>query len=247
MKTMTAVLVMAMGCKGTEQREAPKPKEEPASKSDDEKSEKKPQKKDAPPKPVEAKALLAEYGENEVKGDESYKGKRLRLHGLVGDIKKDLDDVPYVTVGTGAELELPIAQCYFADGVEGLGELKPKQSITVDCKCDGVMLNVIMRDCSFAPSVALTFCQTLEAAGAVVKCKASGNLVGFGAKGSKEMAGFVAHYDAAVFDAALVKMKASEKKDFPNMVGSPKTGIIVRWKTGTAIDDKKIRDALAAE
>lgn len=51
--------------------------------------------------------LLADYENNEVGADLKYKGKYLKVTGKVGDIKKDILDDIYVTVGTGSSSSCP--------------------------------------------------------------------------------------------------------------------------------------------
>lgn len=202
----------------------------------------------APPQAVDVAALLKDYGANELKADDKYKGKLIRLSGKVGEVKKDITDQIYVTVGTGAQFELPIAQCFFGDEHrKDAAALTPGQSVKVDCTVDGLMGNVLLKDCSFAPSVALAVCKKLEGAGAVSNCQAKGsNIEEFGAKGS-HTAGVVGQWDEQnVFDA-MVKHAAS-KKDLPNSATSPKAHVLVMWKTD-APDDvnpkiKKTIDAL---
>ncbi len=98
---------------------------------------------------IVAAELLKDYKENEVAADAKYKGKRLITGGLVGDIKKDIMDKIYVTVGTAAPFEIPKAQCFFDDASAGqIATLKKGQTIIVDCECEGLMMNVIMRNCT---------------------------------------------------------------------------------------------------
>lgn len=113
-----------------------------------------PQRASAPPAPsaltVELDALLGGYKGNEVAADAKYKGKRIRTTGLVGDIKKDILDRPYVTVGHGTDFEIPTVQCFLASSYTGrAASLRKGQSITVTGKVDGLMMNVLMSDCTF--------------------------------------------------------------------------------------------------
>jgi len=93
--------------------------------------------------------LLKDYKGNEVRADATYKGKRVRVTGTVDDIKKDIMDSIYVTIGTGAQFEIPQAQCYFDDDfAKKAASLEHGQKITVDCDAAGLMMNVQMKDCS---------------------------------------------------------------------------------------------------
>jgi hypothetical protein len=57
-------------------------------------------------------SILSEYRDNELRADSKYKGRLVEVTGYVGDVKKDLLDEPYVTLGTGAGLEIPKVQCF---------------------------------------------------------------------------------------------------------------------------------------
>jgi hypothetical protein len=104
----------------------------------------------APAQQVAVKTLLDEYKGNEVKADTLYKGKRLQITGKVGDIKKDITDSIYVTIGTGARFEIPSAQCFFDDkDTAKAAGLTKGESITVECDCSGLMMNVLMKNCEF--------------------------------------------------------------------------------------------------
>src|SRR5580692_11302117 len=68
---------------------------------------------------VPAATLIADYKGNEVRGDAKWKGKLVRVSGIIGDIKKDFTDSAYVTIGTGAELSLEDVHCQLADSQQG--------------------------------------------------------------------------------------------------------------------------------
>jgi hypothetical protein len=72
----------------------------------------------APPPPaqaVELDTLLGAYKGNEVGADAAFKGQRISTTGILGDIKKDILGSPYVTVGHGKQIEIPVVQCMLAD------------------------------------------------------------------------------------------------------------------------------------
>jgi hypothetical protein len=98
---------------------------------------------------VDAKTLLKDYKDNEVRADGLYKGKIVQTTGKIGDIKKDIMDSVYVTVGTGASIEIPIVQCFVdAAGAAKASSLKKGATITVKGEVQGLMMNVQMHDCS---------------------------------------------------------------------------------------------------
>lgn len=50
---------------------------------------------------VDVATLLSAYKGNEVKADNTYKGKYFEVRGVVDEVKKDFADDTYVTIGTG--------------------------------------------------------------------------------------------------------------------------------------------------
>lgn len=98
----------------------------------------------APVVDVTARKLYADYDANEVSADDKYKGKILRVSGTIMTIGKDVMDAPYVELGVGDDV-LGV-QCMF-DDTGALGSLRKGQKLTVRCKGDGKMGNVILRGC----------------------------------------------------------------------------------------------------
>ena len=97
---------------------------------------------------VSAMQIVSEYDNNEIAADSRYKGKYVRISGVVNDIAKDILDNMYVTIGGGADFELRLVQAFFPAKYEGiLAELRKGSRITVVCRIDGLMLNAIGSDC----------------------------------------------------------------------------------------------------
>ena len=97
---------------------------------------------------INIKQILSSYKNNEVHADNLYKGKLVQVTGIIGDIKKDFLNNLYVTLGTGAEFEIPQIQAFFDDSKSGqLGQLNKRERLTVVCRVDGLMMNVIAKDC----------------------------------------------------------------------------------------------------
>jgi hypothetical protein len=112
--------------------------------------------KPTPPKPtamvVPLQTLLSEYKSNEVRADSQYKGNVVQITGIVGDVKKDILGSIYVTLGTGAAFEIPVAQCFFDDRLaQQAATLNKGSKITVRGRVDGLMMNVLVRDAEFVP------------------------------------------------------------------------------------------------
>ena len=115
---------------------AAEPTEKPAEKSD-------PAEQEAAIE-VTAKELLKEY-----EADETYRDKLVTVTGIINDIGKDVLDDTYVAVGTGDDYEFTTVQCYFSDEGElaKVGDLEKGAEITVTGTCDGLSINVLLKDC----------------------------------------------------------------------------------------------------
>ncbi|WP_447792532.1 OB-fold protein [Pseudomonas farris] len=97
---------------------------------------------------VEIRQLLSDYKNNEIGADNKYKGSHVQVTGIVGNIKKDIMDNLYVTLGTGAQFEIPEVQAFFDDSMNNkLGSLSKGQKLTVVCRIDGLMMNILGKDC----------------------------------------------------------------------------------------------------
>ena len=101
---------------------------------------------------TDAGALLKEYKDNEVAADQKYKGKVIQISGVVGEVRKGFSDQIYVTVGTGAAFELPMAQCFFDESASAkAATLKKGDQVTIKGRVDGLILNVVVQDSVFIP------------------------------------------------------------------------------------------------
>lgn len=97
---------------------------------------------------INASKILSDYRNNEVQADNVYKGKYVEVTGWVGEIKKDLFGSLYITVGTGAEFEIPQVQAFFDDSMNNkLATLNKGARVTIVCKVEGLMMNVIAKKC----------------------------------------------------------------------------------------------------
>ncbi|MCW5931160.1 MAG: hypothetical protein KIS69_05765 [Bacteroidetes bacterium] len=101
----------------------------------------------APAISISAHQLYQEYAANEVAADQKYKGQVLSVTGTVDAIAKDITDNIYVTL-KGDEY-IGDVQCYFADNhTNEAAQLSKGMRITVKGKCDGMMMNVLLRGCA---------------------------------------------------------------------------------------------------
>ncbi|MFP2960480.1 OB-fold protein [Myxococcus sp. 1LA] len=101
-----------------------------------------------PPKDVELRTLLSEYADNEVRADSNFKDHVIQTSGIVDDVKKDILDSVYITVGTGRRFETPQVQCFVADAhVKKAATLSKGARVGVRGRVQGLMMNVLVHDC----------------------------------------------------------------------------------------------------
>jgi hypothetical protein len=92
---------------------------------------------EAPPVEVSADKLASDYKANEVSADELYRGKVLRVSGVVHSIKKGITDEPYVVLR--AAHEFLGVHANFEDA-SGLRDLAPGKQIVVRCIGNNVIM-----------------------------------------------------------------------------------------------------------
>jgi hypothetical protein len=120
---------------------------------------------------VDAKQLLKDYKDNELRGDAQYKGKRILLVGKAGEVKRDVTGAIYLTVTSGADTEIPEAQCFFdEEDATGLAAISHGQLVAVTGTVAGLMGNVLVKTCSLSSATALDACDKLRDAGVVAQC-----------------------------------------------------------------------------
>jgi len=101
---------------------------------------------EAPAMTVSASQLYADYEANGVAADEKYKGKVLLVTGKVNSIDRDIMETIYVTL-QGDEYFGDV-QCFFAeDHVSTASQLSKGQTVTVKGKCEGKLMNVMLKGC----------------------------------------------------------------------------------------------------
>jgi aspartyl/asparaginyl-tRNA synthetase len=104
---------------------------------------------------VSIRELLKEYKDNEVRADANFKGKRIRVTGIVDDVKKNITNDIYITLGTGKQFEIPKVQCYFDDSLANqAAQLSKGARVTVEGRVKGLMMNVQVDDCEFVTATA---------------------------------------------------------------------------------------------
>jgi hypothetical protein len=97
-----------------------------------------------------AQQIYAAYQANEIAADGLFKGKTVEFAGNVRDIGKDVLGSPYLTLETGSEAWGSLQAMFPRSSESQLASISKGQRVILQCRCDGkIMLNVILRDCSF--------------------------------------------------------------------------------------------------
>lgn len=103
---------------------------------------------DAPPEEIDLAKLLKEYGSNEVRADDAFKGHVVEFGGVAGALERGTIGGITLTIGTGKTFERPQAHCFFdAAQTKRVKELNKGDRVRVRGKVDGLMMNVILRHC----------------------------------------------------------------------------------------------------
>lgn len=98
---------------------------------------------------VDIRTLLSEYTDNEVRADSTFKGRYVQIDGVVNDVKRDVLNTIYVTLGSGV-LEVIQVQCFFNEGqAKKAASLSRGTRVSVRGRVDGLLMNVLMKDCEF--------------------------------------------------------------------------------------------------
>ena len=96
---------------------------------------------------VSAAELYAEYKANEVAADQRYKGRVVAVSGVVDNIGKGIMGTMYVALDTGEMVGS--VQCMFGkEHANSLAGLSKGQSVTIQGKCTGKMMNVLLDGCA---------------------------------------------------------------------------------------------------
>lgn len=95
--------------------------------------------------------MIQEYKDNEVAADEKYKGKTVKVTGLVKDIGKDIFDSSYITINDGKDITWDYAQCYFKnkDEIAKVANLQKGDTVTLIGKVGSYSLSLTINKCVF--------------------------------------------------------------------------------------------------
>jgi hypothetical protein len=97
---------------------------------------------------VTAPELIALYQRNEVAADRMLKGSKIAVKGTIDKVGKDFLGDPYITLKDSEEYSIRSVQAFFGRDDEAmLAELAPGQRVIVFGKVNGLMMNVLLKDC----------------------------------------------------------------------------------------------------
>ncbi|MDQ0592726.1 hypothetical protein QFZ37_001095 [Chryseobacterium ginsenosidimutans] len=90
--------------------------------------------------------LYRAYEANEVSADEHYKGEKMAVTGIVGNIGKDILDNPYISLKVDY---FQFVNCYFSDkNNKIISQISKGQKVTIIGECAGLTLtDVVVQDC----------------------------------------------------------------------------------------------------
>lgn len=100
---------------------------------------------------ISAGELLSDFLENKVAAEERWNGRTVEVSGIIKDINTDILGTIYVTIGSGGAFshEGRSVQCYFDDSKRtAVTTLRRSQRIAIRGRVDGLMFNVLLKDCS---------------------------------------------------------------------------------------------------
>lgn len=95
---------------------------------------------------ITASELYRAYEANEVSADEQYKGKKMAVTGVVGNIGKDILDNPYISLKVDY---FQSVNCYFSDkNNKIISQISKGQKVIIIGECAGLTLtDVVVQDC----------------------------------------------------------------------------------------------------
>ncbi len=200
---------------------------------------------------VDVAALLKDYKDDAARADAKYKGKHLRVSGVVADVRKGENGGVSVTLGTGAEIETPLAECFFTpEYAQAAATFTKGLKLTVEGDCEGLASTIALRRCGFgsaatanaAPPLqdgkgAMDVCTKLEAAGLAAKCSpvaGPGEKARFDLPSLPGKSGLVVRLaDPLMFSKYVAGMAAQpQASPLRPYYGSPKARIVVHLASG---------------
>lgn len=89
--------------------------------------------------------IVEAFEANEVQATERFKGRRMLVTGTIESIGLDIMDHPYITLGPTSVFRK--VQCLF-ENKSAVSSLHKGQEITLRGECKGLMMNVLLGDCT---------------------------------------------------------------------------------------------------
>ncbi len=125
---------------------------------------------DRPLVTVRVEDLVKEYRNNRARADERFKSKLVQIQGKVSAVEKDPSGEVYVAIGTGAEPETALAECFVKKGEEkALADLKKGDVLAAAGRVEGLVKNVVAKECVINPDLQL--CERVRAVMGIGECK----------------------------------------------------------------------------
>jgi hypothetical protein len=96
---------------------------------------------------VSAAALYKDFEDNQVSADAKWKGKPVKVSGVVTGIGKDVLGTAYVSLAVSDnEYDIKCVQCFFDDSKDDkLATLKKGQAVKINGECESLMLGVNLK------------------------------------------------------------------------------------------------------
>ncbi len=128
-------------------------------------------KTDEKPIVIKAADLHTEYKANEVAADEKYKGKKLRVGGIISSIDKDAFDNMIIHLDTGEAFSNVMATMEDSEKAAVM-KLSKQQVVVVECKGGGFIIgSPVLNDCKIFSSGSSGAASAAPAVSAAVKKK----------------------------------------------------------------------------
>lgn len=107
---------------------------------------------DGPPEQIDIAKLLKEYGSNEVRADDAYRGHVVEFSGVAGAIERGTIGGITLGIGTGKPFETPVVRCFFEDSqTNKVKAINKGDRVRARGKVDGLAIDVLIRYCELVP------------------------------------------------------------------------------------------------
>ncbi len=96
---------------------------------------------------ITAQQLYSDYDANEIAADQKYKGKLLKVTGVINSIGTDILGDPYIVLTGGGEYEVWGVQCTFPNTKswkDKIATMEKGETWHIKGKCTGYLINVLL-------------------------------------------------------------------------------------------------------